>query len=231
MPLPAKDHGQRFILIAGGFVMFQDSQADAATIAYRFHRSDQVLGYVAAAFEGGRQNAARLAVGQAPEPVVLPEEYFAIDIGDYRQSEDYDRRMAFLRTEGLAMVIGHEIAHHLHGDIGVSSSDSEQMKQEARADEYAMRLGIRAGFSPIAASPLMMAFSEGGGDARHPPPHCRYANYMIVGVHQFRDDAEFAKYLAKDSKSRTTMLRWKQVLQENADEMARDCGEWLVKYP
>lgn len=227
----ARKHGQRFILIAGGFVLFQDSLADAATIASRFHRSDQIVGYVAAASEDGRQNVARLRIGEAPEPVISPERYFAIDIGSYRQSEDYNRRMAFLRTDGLAMIIGHEVAHHLHGDVDVSSSDSEQMEREAKADKYAMELGLRAGFSPITATPLMMGFIEGGEDASHPAPQCRWANYMIVAMHQADNDTGFASYLAANPEARAIMSRSKQVLAENADEMAEDCGKWLIQRP
>jgi Zn-dependent protease with chaperone function len=146
------------------------------------------------------------------------------------RSDEYQSQMLALRIMSLAFVLGHEIGHHVHRDY-TRVSDAKQQKREAKADQYSLQLMLKAGFSPLAALPVMVFFGEAGSDVQHPPPECRMANFILQGFPAMMADPNFAKYLNDHPDAKNEFAEYKSEVAADRPEMQSKCGQWLVPSP
>jgi hypothetical protein len=220
------EDGEPIILISGAFVAFQDCALDAAVMSDHFQLSHQMMPYLEYALEEGVKNLARVESGLKPRLVPFFAAYAQIPMGQamqYAQSDDYQNKMMGFRIHGLAFVLAHEIGHHVHGDYE-RVGDAEQRDREMKADLYAVRLGLKSGFSPLAAIPVMMFFGEAGGDIRHPPPLCRLANLISWGV----NDPSFVEYLKENASEKAKVDALRVELANMRSQIEADCDEWFA---
>ena len=225
----ARRKGQyKEIVVTVGFITTMEAIQDAAMIAQRMgYPSRDVLDYVdrvAGLMLGNKELRDRgLPVKRIPffyEFVRVPDREFQSLIG----SANFLNERTLLKVESLAFVIAHELGHHFLGHLG---NRRVTLEDELAADEFALDLGVKSGFSPLLAIwPFMFfAYLEDPNSARtekrtHPKTICRVARFLEVGVKVAMADQEFGRYLDRTGQRRA----WIRIQRERQEAIpAREC--------
>lgn len=126
-------------------------------------------------------------------------------------------------ASSLAFVLGHELGHHVLGHLLLGRPTA--MAEERAADEYSIKLLLKAGIDPsyISSTFLLFAYAEGfraAPGSTHPNPVCRYWNalnaaykWKAVGNDEYEQSNDPALTRMKDQYSRVQK------------EISEDCPE------
>ena len=227
----AKRHsgtGQKSIEISLGFIITMEAILDAFIIGYGLGRNHEIMDYVKHITELMRENARRRLQGM-PQKVVPYFYQFANvsehDILDAYTWEEFQSHRVMIKVHALAFVLAHELAHHLrnHLDDGSASYEEEQ-----EADEFALDLGVRAGYSPLfGAWPYMFHVSmeeiaQGQiGRRSHPAAVCRAILFLEEGIDIMLRDREFLNYLEESG----LKSEWMDNVRAQQQLVVEECDE------
>jgi hypothetical protein len=218
------------VVVSGAFIAFQDAALSAFLLSYHFGVQDQFAAYLDYAYDKAVENVAHWKNRQPLLLIPGFASYANLDqrtVAQFGASAAYQGPLAALRVESLAFVLGHEIGHHYDNDRG-PADDEEQIKRESKADQYSMKLNLRAGFSPWSAIPVMMFFHEAGGDNRHPPPMCRLVAFYTLGLPALLSDPQFQAFNREHPEEAAKVDTARSIIEQHRADIDSECGDWVL---
>lgn len=161
--------GAKVIEISAGHVLLLDLTIAAGLVAQEFGKDDLVADYFLEVVGTVRGNVYARARGAPAKPIPSFEQFASIPAdasGRYMGSAAYQANRRSNLTSALAVVVSHELAHHLLGHtVTPQQSTAHSRRREADADAYAAKVADQAGFSAASVAPLMGLFASMEGDA------------------------------------------------------------------
>jgi hypothetical protein len=114
----------------------------------------------------------------------------------------YQRLFALVNEGNLAMVLAHELGHHVLGHVPVTRPLGPP--EEAAADAFAFKHVAKMGYPPMLALGTFMLFDRferrGGPEpltTDHPPALCRWFRAMTAGWTAIKNDPELLAELGR----------------------------------
>lgn len=200
------------IEISGGHVYLLDLLVDASLLAIEFDKEDMLADFFIDLVKTIRTNMDAHTRGAAEMPVPSFIAYASIpaDAAErYQRTPDYQVKRQANLASGLALVVTHELGHHLlKHTLSRSASMSEARKREADADAFAARATDAAGFSAVSVTPLMGLLASMEGDsatadaADHPPAVCRQVQFTVSASPSLLKNPMLEKLLSENPKMR-----------------------------
>lgn len=235
--------GKPYIKLSGGFLLtfLQAARAIAVAQAWSGPRTaadvanmTYLSDYIGALTKAVLQQIQAQARGEEASMLVVP---FGTFIGKSEPEVDdfiVDRNLAPLiteiYTEGLAFVLGHEIGHHIHGDLWKGGDARAKRAMESAADGFGVSLCMRAGFAPIAVLPVMSVImtlegdpANARADADHPQTACRMVDLWDASRDLAERDPAFSANLAAHPDKQELWTQVRAALSDAADRAAPVC--------
>lgn len=220
--------GRRNIQISLGFIITMEAILDAFIIGDALGRIDDTLDYIEEVTRLMQENAVRRSRGYSPRVVPYFHQFAGIserEIFGVFSPEEFQSRRVLTKVDALAFVLAHELAHHfrMHLDVGNATYEDEK-----EADEFALDLGVKAGYSPLfGAWPYLFYISLEENLQKkilprsHPAPTCRAMRFLDVGIGAALKDEGFVQYLDENN----LKDEWMENVRVQQELVVDDCDQ------
>lgn len=208
--------GTRVIEVSFGFLVIMENLAGAYALSTARNIPSCFDSYLLTTSEILERNTSNRGFGAGMEPVPLFPYYLAYEGAGCDGLSDTDirnaeiaRTVAGIMDSIMAVLVGHEIAHHILGHVDDGPGSVEESRaNETAADIWAIQHSFRVGVLPLPAIPMWTFFAAAGGadmaaelQSTHPLGIRRFADavdqiYEWAGSPAY--EAEFGRPMPED---------------------------------
>lgn len=154
-------------------------------------------------------------------------------------SPDFQNLRVEYKVQTLAVVLGHELGHHLLGHLDADklaarrnsglteeAKSNESRRREASADAFGVDLAIRAGYNPLEAAWPFIFFAMLGDDPdittrSHPDSGCRAGRVFKAGAKAAMAKPDFVKELERKG----LRAKWEREIEGELERLLKDCKD------
>jgi hypothetical protein len=229
-----KDTGRHAVFTIG-FLMASDYM-DRAWLELMLLKDDDFEEYMRYVADKIRESVTAVQTGAKPPAIRGYCEYLgnsSSQCESMRGNAQYAKAYPLFKVSGLAVVMGHEIGHHVKGHLDRRPEDARRretiLTQERQADEFGLTLAIKAGINPIYSIGDLVLFGSFTLDHpfaqpadRHPHPMCRVFQALESGVAAMEADSEARAYL-KEHGNADLLSQSRAMLNGAKANMPREC--------
>lgn len=236
------ENGKRVIVISRGFMAAGDLIDWALT--YEIYvaqqqqvpvNSERIIKYTNVVAEiilnNAHQRSRALPVKDIPyylQWTGMGEDQYNEVTDGLRRDPDFQNLRALIKLHAFALILGHELGHHVLGHL---ESSERSVRQEEEADAYGVKLEMKAGYMPLMSASSFLLFSafEGwstnpGTTHDHPYGVCRLFHLADASIKSISDDTDFLEYIEENGK-KDQFDAWVAQIHAISPEAKHECDQ------
>lgn len=208
------ENGQRKIAVTYGWLLLASELSIAASTAMEFDKPQCFARFLSEVSEIIIENSGRYGTGRPLTRVPLFYGFVTSNqagpckgLGLREINDPKVLRMVSARMNcATAWLFGHEIAHHVNGDVGRNIFSLAQSRQvEASADKWSIQRAFDIKINPLLADAVLLLYAiigatdhEGELRSTHPASIRRYVDFLDAIEEKMKDTAWYHKKFGVD---------------------------------